>query len=130
MLETVLISIFLGFIGSRLGVMAYDFMCYKEIFGWIKVGVAKLIFDKSEIVKFEKDLYGKNLPKSQEQEEFIEYYDYLAAESMIIGLLDCKYCLTIWASLIVSIFSTICYEVGIESIILTPIFGYLITEKL
>lgn len=131
MIVGICISIFLGFVASRLGVMVYDFMCYREIFGGVKFWIAKKV-DPTLLYHFYKDT--PNTPKTDAQDRMNEAYDLLSNKdgffAFLLRLTECNLCLTIWFSFLVSIPTVLLYDVNFEAIFLTPIFGYFITEKL
>ncbi len=127
----ILVSILLCFLGSRIGVMLCDFMSYKEIFGFFKEWVAEKV-DKDIFADYIHDI--NDMGKLEAAIEMNVCYDLLSHRngfySFLLRLLDCKFCLTIWASLFVSIIAVVFYGFRIELIFLTPIIGYFITEKL
>ena len=152
---TICISILLGFLASRIAVMLCDFMEYKEVFWFVKLNIISnlkiliedekfdqymsLIVKEYPHLKDEKiiDLnlfFGLNLPKSEMTDYANELCDVAENRNGFYGfllrLISCNFCLSIWASFIISIIAVIFYHVGLETFVLTPIFAYLITEKL
>lgn len=116
-------SIIAGFFGSRIAVMLYDFMCYGGIFWKFKYWIAKDLLDY-----WMPDLVGLNVTEGHDALQ--RRYDQLSAVSFVIGLLDCKFCMTVWTSIIVAIIGFITFGCSGYIIMMSPIFGYLITEKI
>jgi len=122
MVETVIISLIIGFTGSRLAVMAFDFMCYGGIFWKFKYWIAiKQGFNVPDLT---------NKPVSVGHPKLQGFYDYASTKSFIIGLLDCKYCMTVWFCGIIAIIGIIAYGFSWVCLLYAVIFGYLITEKI
>lgn len=127
----ILYSIFLGFIGSRIGVMAFDFMCYKEVFWFVKEYVLiKIIGTDYYDFIHENLLSTKSETAILIQEKCDQASNRFGFWPFVLCLLDCKFCLTVWASLIVGLFGVIMYNLGFESILIVVIVGYIITEKI
>jgi hypothetical protein len=99
-IEQIFETIIAGFFAGRAGVMLYDFLCFGEIFGNIKVWIAYYI-DPKRVNEFMTDSH--EMPKSEAALMANEMYDFIARHSMIMSLLDCKFCLCIWTALIFTI---------------------------
>jgi hypothetical protein len=119
-ITNIIISIFIGFIGSRCAVMSFDFMCYGGILWKLKYRIAKI--EGLQVPDM------TNLSISDGHQKLQEFYDYASGQSFWIALLDCKYCMTVWFSLIFGLISLI--YLPFYTVPLAVIFGYLITEKL
>lgn len=120
-LDILLISIVIGFTGSRIAVMLFDFMCYGGIFWKVKYMIAyKLGFNMPDVSD-----YGI----SEGHQKLQEHYDFISTKSFIIGLLDCKYCMTVWTCAIIALIGILGYGVSWICLMYGILFGYLITEK-
>lgn len=122
LIETIIYSIGIGFFGSRVAVMLFDFMCYGGIFWKLKYNIAKWQGFKMP------DL--KNKPISIGHQKLQGFYDFASTKSFIIGLLDCKYCMTVWTSTFFAVIIIFAKEVPVVVLPFSVIFGYLITEKI
>ena len=121
-LDILLISIVIGFTGSRIAVMLFDFMCYGGILWKVKFWIAeKQGFKMPDMT---------NKPVTIGHEKLQEHYDFISTKSFIIGLLDCKYCMTVWTCAIIALIGILGYAASWICLIYGIIFGYLITEKL
>ena len=119
---TIVVSILIGFFGSRIAVMAFDFMCYGGIFWKLKYNLTKKLgFDVPDL---------KNKPIGLGHQKLQGFYEWVAPQSFIIGLLDCKYCMTVWSSGILSLIAIAGYGASLLCLPISIIFGYLITEKI
>jgi hypothetical protein len=104
-----------------MAVMLFDFMCYCGIFWKLKYWIAqKQGFKMPDL---------NNDAVSQGHQKLQEYYDFISTKSFIIGLLDCKYCMTVWACGIIAIIAIIGYGVSWFCLLYGIILGYLITEQ-
>jgi hypothetical protein len=122
LIETILYSIAIGFFGSRVAVMGFDFMCYGGIFWKFKYNIAK-----SQGLKVP-DL--TNIPISIGHQKLQGFYDFASTKSFIIGLLDCKFCMTVWTSALLAVIIIFATGVSFLALPFSIIFGYLITEKI
>lgn len=120
-LEILLASCTIGFTGSRIAVMLFDFMCYGGIFWKVKYNIAKR--QGFVLPNLSHDSVSVGHQKLQ------EYYDFISTKSFIIGLLDCKYCMTVWTCGIIAIIAIFGYGLSWLCLVYGIIFGYLITEK-
>lgn len=127
MLE-IYVTILISFIISRLGVMAFDFLSYREVFGWVKEFIASKV-DKEEYNKFKNSTNG--ISKSDGQQKSMEMYDTLSNKSYIISGLDCSQCLTVWASIIVNMgLLSIELEYRFVILVVSTCTAYYLSEKL
>ena len=120
--EIIIVSSIIGFTGSRIAVMLFDFMCYGGIFWRFKYWIAQRQGFKVP------DLRNKQI--SIGHQKLQSFYDFASTQSFMIGLLDCKYCMTVWACAIISLIAIFCYGASCWCLIYGIIFGYLITEKI
>lgn len=115
-------ALFVGFIGSRVACMLFDFFAYGKILWKVKYWIA--------------NKYGYALDNLDDvglkagDEMLDAFYDIVSAKVFIIGLLNCPACITIWTTLAIALVSAAIYGVSWVFIILSIIYGYLITEKL
>lgn len=131
-LKTILISLGLAFIAHRIAVMVFDFFCYGEIFGEIKLWIAK----HADPEEYEKRI--DSIRKSNKQEAFslaVDMYSEICNNrglfAFFLRLLDCRFCLSIWTSLILTLSTLLMYDgLRIELLILVPVFAYFLTEKI
>lgn len=131
-LKTIFISIGLAFLAHRIAVMVFDFFCYGEIFGEIKLWIAKHV----DPVEYEKNI--DLIRNSNKQEAFsraVDMYSEICNNSglfaFFLRLLDCRFCLSIWTSLILTLSTLLLYDgLRIELLILVPVFAYFLTEKI
>ena len=122
LIETIIYSIGIGFIGSRVAVMLFDFMCYGGILWKLKFWIAQRQGFKMPNLK--------NKPISIGHQKLQGFYDFASTKSFIIGLLDCKYCMTVWTSTFFAVIIIFAKEVPVVVLPFSVIFGYLITEKI
>lgn len=121
---TELTYILLAFFASRIAVMIYDFLSWGEIFGFVKLWIARKV-DPMRVDAFLEDI--AEMPKSEAQIMSLEMYDFIAARSFFVSLIDCKFCLTIWVAVILA---AAWPGLPWAGVVIVPIIGYLITEKL
>lgn len=130
MLEQGLYILICGFVGHRLGIMLFDFLGYGEIFGNIKLWIAKKV-DPEAVRTFLEN--NKDLPKSEAQNNSFLLYDilsnYKGFYAFLIALTDCKFCTTVWTSLFTALVGILEFNIHPIALILVPIFGYFLTEK-
>ena len=130
-IEDILLYLLFGFVGHRLGIMAHDFFDYGQIFGKIKFNIAKKI-NKTTVDVFERE--SKHLRKSEAIEKAYYMYDEVCNSegfySFLLNLLNCKYCTTIWTSLFVAIIAITLYGFNPIALVLIPLIGYFLTEKI
>jgi len=131
MLEQGFYILILGFIGHRLGIMLFDFLSYGEIFGNVKMWIAKKV-DPEAVWTFIEN--NRDLPKSESQNNSFLLYDilsnYKGFYAFLIALTDCKFCTTVWTSLFTAIVGIVSFDIHVLALILVPIFGYFFTEKI
>lgn len=131
MLEQGFYILILGFIGHRLGIMLFDFLSYGEIFGNVKLWIAKKV-DPEVVWTFIEN--NRDLPKSEAQNNSFLLYDilsnYKGFYAFLIALTDCKFCTTVWTSLFTAIVGIVSFDIHVLALILVPIFGYFFTEKI
>lgn len=131
MLEQGFYILILAFIGHRLGVMLFDFMGYGEIFGNVKLWIAKKVDDEVVGTFLENN---RDSSKSEAQTNSFLMYDILANQkgfyAFLIALTDCKFCTTVWTSLFVALIGIVFYNVHMLAFILVPVIGYFFTEKI
>lgn len=125
-LETILLCLFAGFVFRTLSVMAKYALTYGQLLGMVKVYVALNFFPEKGYIL---DLLRAST-QSEGEEITKELYNELVPKSMIIGLLDCAYCMGFWMSLIgaVLLHKNLCLEW--YSIVLIPVFTFFLTEKI
>ena len=97
-------------------------MCFGAYFGNLSIGLQKDLLDY-----WMPDMVGLNVTEGHDALQ--RRYDQLSAVSFVIGLLDCKFCMTVWTSIIVAMVGFITFGCSGYIIMMSPIFGYLITEK-
>lgn len=135
MLEALIISIFAAFVCRTLAVMVSYCLAYGQLFGWVKLWVAKQI-EPDVINNFANDKQSDNETVS------IDVYDHLCEVkyktnyplkartwSYVISLLDCRFCIGFWLSLICSI----CVHLhGYNPLVFLfiPVFTFFMTEKI
>jgi hypothetical protein len=118
-----LVSIVIGFTGSRIAVMLFDFMCYGGIFWKFKYWLTKDVFGY-----WMPNMVGVSVSKGHDILQ--KRYDEISALSFIIGLLDCKFCMTVWTCAIIALFGILVYGISWICLFYGIIFGYLMTEKI
>ncbi len=114
----------LAFFASRIAVMLTDFLTYGEIFGGVKLWIAGK-YDHIRVNDFIQDI--EEMPISEAQNMADEMYDFIAAKSFLIRLMNCKFCLTIWVAVLMAAVWPCLPWMGV---VIVPIIAYLITEKL
>jgi hypothetical protein len=135
-LTTIIISAFIAFMCRNMAVMASYCLTYGQIFGFIKVNIAKKIDAENvnkHIIGIEKQSEGEEL-FSQLNDVLCNYknnneYDFKTRFwSFILSLLDCSFCIGFWISFFVSIVSAF---LGLHfiCILIIPILTFFFIEK-
>ena len=122
-----MLNAFVGFVCHRLAVMAVDFFNYGGVLSPIKLKISSIAdFDNTEKLKAKL----KRLLPVDAYAAYELHFDLLGKKNNLIYLMGCPYCLSIWVSWIVSIYCINDGLLGMESLLLVPIFAYFFTEKL
>jgi len=110
MLE-IIASIIIGFCASVFAWIVYDSFSYGEIFGDIKLWLAR--FTHPELVD-EFIINSKTKSGTVNKSFAIELYDYVSQKNKLVALLNCEYCLSIWVSIIFCIVAVFSFDLNVN----------------